>query len=211
MSEAENAHDARLTLALVIERNVNVVIAALRAPAPSESSPISPISPMSALLAARTIADASEDATRTFVEQARHRGHTWQEIGELLTITRQAAQQRFGERTAEQTGSKYDALGQRAAQIVKQVSNGDWAAARADWDDVMLAELSPARLSEVWGQILASAGPLEAIGRPSATRKGPYRIVDVPLAFEHGAMKARVTFNHNDAVSGLFVLLPDAQ
>src|ERR1700752_4308903 len=105
MSEDDHTDDARLSLALGLERNVNVVIGALRAPAPSE------LSPMSALLAARTIADASEDATRTFVEQARHRGHTWQEIGELLTITRQAAQQRFGERTAEQPESKDDALG----------------------------------------------------------------------------------------------------
>jgi hypothetical protein len=36
--------------------------------------------------------------------------------------------------------------------------------------------------------------PLEGIGRPSVTRKGPYRIADVSLVFEHGPMKARVTF-----------------
>src|ERR1700726_5022899 len=128
MPEYEPAPDARLSLALVIERNVTVVMAALRASAPSQ------LSPMSALLAARTIAEASDDATRTFVEQARDRGHTWQEIGDLLTITRQAAQQRFGDRAADESESKYDALGQRAAQIVTQVSDGDWDDARADWD-----------------------------------------------------------------------------
>jgi hypothetical protein len=206
MSATElNSGDARRSLALVIERNVAVVIAALRMNGPSE------LSPMSALLAARTIADASEDATRTFVQQARERGHTWQEIGELLSITRQAAQQRFAERSPGEAEAQHFVLGQRAAQIVAQVSDGDWDAASADWDEVMLAELSRTRLAKAWSQIVASAGPLEEIGRPAVTRKGPYRIADVPLIFEHGPMKARITFNHSGAVSGLFVLLPDAQ
>ena len=79
---------------------------------------------MSALLAARTIAEASEDATRTFVEQARHRGHTWQEIGELLTITRQAAQQRFGERTGDEADSRYESseVANDAPQILSAIA-----------------------------------------------------------------------------------------
>jgi len=29
--------------------------------------------------------------------------------------------------------------------------------------------------------------------------------------FEHGPMKARVTFDRDDSVAGLFILLPDAE
>ena len=49
----------------------------------------------------------------------------------------------------------------------------------ADRDEVMRAELGVERLSDAWQKIIASAGPLQAIG-------------------------------HDDKISGLFVLVPDA-
>jgi hypothetical protein len=61
----------------------------------------------------------------------------------------------------------------------------------------------------VWQQVLSKAGALQAIGRPSVARRGPFRIADVPLVFEHGPMKARVTFDRDSSVAGLFILLPD--
>ncbi len=67
--------------------------------------------------------------------------HTWQELGELLPVSRQAAQQRFGDRA-------------------------------------------------------------------SVRRKGPYRVAEVPLVFEHGPMRASVAFDHENRVAGLFLLPP---
>jgi hypothetical protein len=204
MSDAEHSADDRASLALVLERNLTLVSATLRDQASDA------VSPMSALLAARTVADAIEQATQALVSRAREAGHTWQEIGELLSITRQAAQQRFGERPAGQAEAEHTALARRAAEIVTQLDAGDWDAVISDWDEVMRSEMSLKRLTEAWRQILASAGSLEGIGRASVLRKGPYRIADVPLVFTHGPMKARITFNHSGEVSGLFVLLPDA-
>lgn len=102
-------------------------------------------------------------------------------------------------------------LKQRSTQIIEQIRNADWDAVVADWDETMRAELPIERVAEAWQEVSSKAGPLQAVGRPSITRRGPFRIADVPLAFEHGPMKARVTFNHDDSVGGLFILLPDAE
>lgn len=40
---------------------------------------------------------AAEQARRAVIAQARAEGHTWHEIGDVLAVTRQAAQQRYGE------------------------------------------------------------------------------------------------------------------
>lgn len=200
MSEDGQTPESRSRIALVLDHNLGAVSSALR------DEPGAP-SPMSALLSARTAAEAIEQATRLLVGEARASGRTWQEIGELLAITRQAAQQRFSPSVAE---SEHRHLALRAAEVVGQVDRGAWGEVTADWDDVMRGELGLERLAEGWRQITAGAGPLQTIGHSSVVRKGPYRIADVPLIFEHGPMKARVVFNHDDRISGLFVLLPDA-
>jgi hypothetical protein len=200
MSFDEDRLELQARVALVLEQNLSVVSAALHGEEGAAS-------PLSALLSARTTAEAIEQATRLIVDQARAAGCTWQEIGELLAITRQAAQQRFGQVTAQ---PEHGPLASRAAEVITQVNESAWQEVTADWDEIMRGELGAERLQEAWRQIIASAGPLQAIGQASVSRKGPYRIADVPLIFEHGPMKARVVFNHTEKISGLFVLLPDA-
>jgi hypothetical protein len=200
MADSQQPPEAQTRLALVIERNARPVVATLRQDAGAPS-------PMTALSAARTTADAIEHATQVLVQQSRTAGHTWQEIGELLAITRQAAQQRFGQTTPNAVQAQ---LAGRAAGIVDKLNSGAWQQVAAGFDQVMRAELSPERLRTTWEAIVASAGSLETTGPSSVVQRGPYRIVDVPLLFTHGPMKARVVFNHDERISGLFVLLPDA-
>ncbi len=75
----------------------------------------------------------------------------------------------------------------------------------------MRTKLPVEQVAELWQQLSRSAGALQAIGRPSIAHKGPFRIADVPLVFEHGPMKACVTFNRDNSVAGLFILLPDVE
>lgn len=199
------SEDERRQLALMLERNVAAVVAALR---PSGDGGSTDWQPLAVLLAAVTAAGALEDATSFAVAQAREAGHTWQEIGELLAITRQAAQQRFGDRASERPEAGHAVLAQRASEIVEQIDRGEWEALTADWNGVMRSELSRERLGQVWHGLVASAGPLQGVGRASVRRKGPYRIAEVPLVFEHGPMRASITFDHDDQVAGLFLLPP---
>jgi hypothetical protein len=192
-------------LALLLRHNVDVVLDEL------DGAARRPGSALAALVAARTAAEVIEDATRVLAERARADGHTWAEIGALLRTTRQAAQQRYGGEAMETTKPEDAVLAQRATEIVEQLRDGEWEAVTLDWAKVMRDKMSADELAEVWRQLGTSVGALQTAGRPSVVRKGPFRVADVPLAFEHGPMKARVTFDHDDAVCGLWFLPPDAE
>ncbi len=109
------------------------------------------------------------------------------------------------------SGHKVAPLAQRATEIIEQLRDHDWDRLTADWDETMRTKLPAEQVDEMWQQLSRNVGALQVIGRPSIVRKGPYRIADVPLAFEHGPMKARITFNRDDSIAGLFMLLPDAE
>ena len=155
---------------------------------------------------------ARDEAADTFTSAVKHTMHraSGQDEGggrPALSITRQAAQQRFTERAADPRDA---ALASRASAVARQIEAEAWPEVTADWDEVMRSKLSVEQLAETWKQIALGAGPLQTVGQSSVIRKGPFRVVDVPLVFAHGPMKARVVFNHDEKISGLFVLLPDA-
>jgi hypothetical protein len=51
---------------------------------------------LQAIIAARTMSDLAQQTLQHLVDEARASGHTWQQIGDVLGTTRQAAFQRFG-------------------------------------------------------------------------------------------------------------------
>jgi hypothetical protein len=187
----------REDVALVLERNLELVLGALREPAGG----------LAALAAACTVDDTVDEAIQTLAQDAREAGHTWHEIGEVLAISRQAAQQRFGRTTRDD--SEDTGIARRAVDLIEQLSRHDWEAATADFDETMRAKLPVDELATTWQQIVSNAGEITAIGRPSIVGKGPYRVCDIPVVFEHGPMRARVSFNRAGSVSGLFITLPE--
>lgn len=54
------------------------------------------MTPLQAVAAARTMTDLAQQTLQHLVDEARAAGHTWQQIGDVLGTTRQAAYQRFG-------------------------------------------------------------------------------------------------------------------
>ncbi|MGI8414388.1 MAG: DUF3887 domain-containing protein [Solirubrobacteraceae bacterium] len=117
----------------------------------------------------------------------------------------------FAEGSVADASVEFAPLAQRSTEIVEQIRDHDWDGLTADWDETMRTKLPVEQVAEVWQQLSSSAGALQALGPPSIVRKGPFRIAEVPLVFEHGPMKARITFNHDNSVAGLFILLPDAE
>src|ERR1700728_1665394 len=138
--DEEQIADSRSRVALVLDHNLSVVSSALRGEPDAASA-------MAALLSARTAAEAIEQATRLLVQQARTAGRTWREMGELLAITRQAAQQRFSQ---SESASEDAHLAARAAEVVGQVDAGTWEQVTVDWDEVMRGELGLDRLADAW-------------------------------------------------------------
>lgn len=163
--------------------------------------------PLDAVTRARDHARDAEEALRLAVERARAAGHTWQEVGEILGTSRQAAFQRFGRPADPRTGADLlpDAP-ERAVALFADLVAGDWAAVRRDFDERLVAELSESAIAEVWTSVTATIGRCERMGEPYVLAAGAFTVVNVPLHCEAGEMLGRVSFHRDGTVGGLFVL-----
>ncbi|MEV0092481.1 hypothetical protein [Streptomyces sp. NPDC050738] len=185
------------------------------------TSAISPLTPPPYLDLVRRAQDVdalAEQVLKLCVQQARDAGHTWQEVGDLLGVTRQAAFQRFGKPIDPRTGEPMDKTvhitdaAERAIRLVTDILEDRMADARPSFN----AEVLAAFTDEVRGNTLASVtglvGAYEGFGEgePFVRRIGDHTVVDVPLRYEAGAMKARVAFDADEKVAGFFILAPEA-
>ena len=167
---------------------------------------------------AHQVRELADQVLRLCVQQSRDAGHTWQELGDLLGVTRQAAFQRFGKPIDPRTGEPMDKTvrmtdaAERAARIVAAVLDGRMDEARESFDD----RVKEAFTEQVRGDALAAVaglvGAFEGFGdgEPFVRRVGDHTVVDIPLRYEAGEMKARVAFDTQERVAGLFILVPDA-
>jgi hypothetical protein len=197
-------------LSALLAEQVSVLTAAA-------GSPLTPPPYLDLVRRARDVDVLAGQVLRLCVQQCRDAGHTWQEIGDLLGVTRQAAFQRFGKPIDPRTGEPMDKTvrmtdaAERAVGIVTDVLDGRMDQARPSFN----AEVLAAFTDEVRGNALATVaglvGAFEGFGQddPFVRRIGDLTVVDIPLRYEAGDMKARVAFDADEKVAGLFILPPE--
>jgi len=149
------------------------------------------------------------------VDGARAAGGTWQQIGDALGTTRQAAFQRFGRPIDPRTGEQMDkttldGADAGAIEIFGALAAGEWEAVHRRFDPTMSEALPVDRLADTWATVVGTVGAYERPGEPFVRGQGDYTVVDVPLAFEAGDLTGRISFAADGTVGGLFVLNPDA-
>lgn len=171
-------------------------------------------SPLDAVVATRDLARAVDQAMRAAVDRARATGHTWQEIGDVLGSSRQAAFQRFGRPLDPRTGTPMTdkilpGAAERAAALVADLTDGRWEEVRRDFDETVAAGLSATKLAATWAQAVGMVGAYEGMGEPVPHQAGDHTIVDIPLSFEAGDLTARVAYDGDGKVAGLFLRRPD--
>lgn len=166
---------------------------------------------------AQGVHELADQVLKLCVQQSRDAGHTWQELGDLLGVTRQAAFQRFGKPIDPRTGAPMDktvrmaAAAERARKIVTDVLDDHMDEARKSFN----AQVLEAFTDEVRGSGLATVigmvGAFEGFGdsEPFVRRIGDHTVVDIPLRYEAGDMKARVAFDPDEKVAGLVILAPE--
>jgi hypothetical protein len=156
----------------------------------------------------------AEAALRDTVDAARAAGHTWQELGDLLGTSRQAAFQRFGRPVDPATGTSMtelkppDAI-HRAEGLVAELVGCQWHEVRRDFDDRMQAAVGEDELRLAWAQVAGTVGSYEGMGEPYARSTGDYTVVHMPLAFEAGERTVQVTYREDGRVAGLWIRPPD--
>jgi hypothetical protein len=198
----------RDVLALMLSANAELLAGRLTARTSTEhGAGTAPV--LSAMAAARSLASLLDDIVATLVGQARAQGFSWAAIGEVLQVSRQAAFQRFGPRTAEATTADGTALAdapQRATTALRQFLAGELQALRAGFDETMAEKGTVALLGSVRSEIAKKLGPLREVGEPSVSSRLGYTVVDGPLIFKKGTRKGRVVFAADARIAGFFVL-----
>ncbi|TLF78014.1 DUF3887 domain-containing protein [Nonomuraea sp. KC401] len=169
--------------------------------------------PLDAVAAAHALARLVDHAMRAEVARARTAGHTWQEIGDVLGSSRQAAFQRFSRPLDPRTGTPMTEkimpdASDRAAALIADLIETRWEDACRDFDETMAADLGPARLAAVWAQVIGTVGGYEGMGEPAVHQAGDHTVVNVPLSFEAGDLAARVSYDRDGKVSGFYLTPP---
>lgn len=147
------------------------------------------------------------------VDRARDAGRTWQEIGDVLGVTRQAAFQRFGHPIDPRTGRPMSAAirpgaAEHATQLVIDWIAGDYPAMSADFNDEVKQKASADTMAAAWASVAGMVGAYEGMDEPVVRQWGDYTVVDIPLRFEAGEMSARVSYDTSGKVAGVFILDP---
>jgi hypothetical protein len=170
--------------------------------------------PIEVVRAARQIREGAETLMGAAVQQAREAGRTWQEIGEVLGVSRQAAFQRYGKPIDPRTGealntSPLPEAVELARAVIDDHAQGRWADITARFDETMRARLTEEGLAEAWVYLAGLAGAYESHGNTEAVRTGDFTVTNTPLAFEAGDFVARVVFRDDRTIAGLFILSPE--
>jgi Protein of unknown function (DUF3887) len=185
--------------------------------APQQEQALEPPVPagLDAVRTASELAALATAALRLSVDLARAAGRTWQELGDVLGVTRQAAFQRFGHPLDPRTGEPMSSAmmpgaADKATQLVIDWIEARYDSARADFSAAVAERMSVQGLADAWAQLTGLVGRYEQMGEAVARQAGDLTIVDIPMSFEASEMKGRVVYDKDGKVAGLFVLALDA-
>ena len=145
---------------MMLLTNAEAVAAVLRGSAGSDAYP-----PLAALAATKTLSLVIEDTMRSLVAQARADGSTWQDVGDVLGTTRQAAYQRFGSTMTEEDlmDTPLQGADEKALDIIDRYTKEDWSL-REEFDANMTERLSDELLASGWSQVTAALGKFKKRG-----------------------------------------------
>jgi hypothetical protein len=100
---------------------------------------------------------------------------------------------------------------ERAVAIVTDFLEGRMDDARQSFNAQVLAALTDEKRATALATVAGLVGAFEGFGEgePFVRRIGDHTVVDIPLRYEAGDMKARVAFDADAKVAGLFILAPE--
>jgi hypothetical protein len=170
--------------------------------------------PLQLVRAAHEVQDRAAELMAAAVQQAREAGRTWQEIGDVLGVSRQAVFQRYGKPIDPRTGevmntSALPEADDLARAVIDDLAHSRWADVSARFDATMRAGVTEEGLAEGWAHIVGMAGAYEGHGDTDAVRAGDFTTTNTPLSFEAGDFVARITFRDDRTIAGLYILNPD--
>jgi hypothetical protein len=95
-----------------------------------------------------------------------------------------------------------------ATRFVDLLAAGDFATAVKSFDATMAGALPPDRLAEVWKTLNAQAGPYAGRAGIRSAEEAGHRVVFVTCRFEKTALDAKIVFDDERKIAGLFFVPP---
>ncbi|MGO1536787.1 MAG: hypothetical protein ACTHWM_07700 [Yaniella sp.] len=160
------------------------------------------------------------------VQEARHNGRTWADIGEALDISRQAAFKRFGEvknpadgRIIKGVTMSIERIRQLTEQVFELISTGNYQDLEQLLHPEVRAELTPALIGETWASVLTEVGAKEGFEDTHVVLPTGERIEEdqqvlgavvgvTTLQHEAGEMMGRVAVDGDLKVGGILIVPP---
>lgn len=168
-----------------------------------------------ALSTARSLRALADESLAHLVSDARDRGVTWQVIGDALGISRQAAFQRFGTPIDPRTGqamnkptqdSRNTALA-AAEAFLDALTAHQWDAAAEQLGPVIGSQMDAEGLAATWAQVASLGGELEQrLPADTVGLADGIIVVEQHLAFEAADLVARVSYNADGTMAGLWFM-----
>ena len=99
---------------------------------------------------------------------------------------------------------------ERAVKVATEVLEDRMDEARPSFNAAVLAAFTDEVRGDAMASVAGLVGAFEGFGpaEPFVRRIGDHTVVDIPLRYEAGEMKARVTFDDDEKVAGYFILPP---
>lgn len=97
-------------------------------------------------------------------------------------------------------------LASSGAQFVEVMAKGDFAAAGAQFDARMKSALPQEKLRDVWQTLQKQAGPFKARLQTRVEKQRGYDVVFVTCQFERATLDAKVVFDADGRIAGLFFI-----
>jgi len=107
-----------------------------------------------------------------------------------------------------QQPAQTQSLKETAAAFVTLLDNGEFAKATKEFDEAMLKALPPDELKKTWAKVIGDAGAYKKQVGSRLVTKGKYEIVFVTCQFARMKLDARVVFDKDRKITGLFFKRP---
>jgi uncharacterized protein len=98
-----------------------------------------------------------------------------------------------------------------ARAFVAELSRGDFPAAAGRFDATMSAALPSSALEQTWKGLQQGVGAFEAAGGARKEKEGAYEVVRLRCEFERATLEAKLAFDGERRIAGLFFTPPTAE
>lgn len=147
------------------------------------------------------------------VRRARARDLSWQDIGNILGISRQAAFRKYGsadEAPAPRAEASVRELLAAAEGIWAEMGRRNWGGVRAAMTRTAAAELTEEKLANVWLDLVEEFGEFVGAEGSELTRVRGMRVVASRLSFGSTQFAGRIAYNSSRRITGLLLHDPAA-